>query len=104
MTTSTRTKMVNGRVSEHAVAQAARVLNRNGLSISAFIRNSLEYVAEFGEVPECGMGKSTQGANADELKAFLAAVESAPMPGKRDFPGLADDALVERLRMERYGY
>ena len=104
MATVAKTKMVNGRVSERVAMRAARVLKRNGLSISAFIRNSLEYVAESDKVPECGMPKDARAVNGIELKAFIARIETAPMPGKLDYPGLSGDELAERLRMERYGY
>ena len=97
-------KMVNGRVDRLKADQAAKVLEREGLTISAFIRNSLEYVAESDKVPECGMPKDARAVNGIELKAFIARIETAPMPGKLDYPGLSGDELAERLRMERYGY
>ena len=48
MTGVTDMKMVNSRVSTASAEAAARVLKQNGLTISSFIRNSLECVASRG--------------------------------------------------------
>ena len=104
MATSARMKMVNGRVSERSAAKAARALKREGLTVSAFIRNSIEYIAREGTVPACGFAAPAGTAKTEQLRDFIANVEAQPMPGKREFIGLGEDELVERLRMERYGY
>ena len=104
MATSTHMKMVNGRVSEQSVAKAARALKREGLTVSAFIRNSIEHIAREGTVPACGFPRPTDTAKTEQLRDFIASIEARPMPGKQEFVGLSEDELVERLRMERYGY
>ena len=104
MATSTHMKMVNGRVSEQSVAKAARTLKREGLTVSAFIRNSIEHIAREGTVPACGFPHPASAAKTEQLRDFIASIEARPMPGKREFAGLDEDELVERLRMERYGY
>ena len=102
---ATRMKMVNGRVNERSVAKAARVLKGQGLTVSAFIRNSIEYVAQMGTVPESGFGASPSTTTTrDQLRNFIQELEAKPMPGKLDYPGLNEDELVKRLRLERYGY
>ena len=104
MATTEKTRMVNGRVEDHAVSSAARVLAENGLTISSFIRNSIEYVAREGVVPPSGLPVREGRIDRSNLSAFIARIESAPMPGKKDHPELSGDELVERLLMERYGY
>ena len=104
MGASAHTKMVNGRVDERAAVKASRVLGDKGLTISSFIRNSIEHVARTGVVPECGFAHSDRSAGVDDLRAFVKELNALPMPGKQDYPTLSEDELVERLRMERYGY
>lgn len=98
------TRMVNGRVSQRSAAKAARVLEEAGLTISSFIRNSVDYVAQVGEVPRSGFPLKDQGMSPEDLRALIADLESRPMPGRSDFEQVDEDDLVERLRMERYGY
>lgn len=99
-------KMANGRVNSAVYDDAAKVLERNGLTVSAFIRNSLAYVAKTGEVPESGQDaqEETQASKLEKLADFFKKIDAEPMPGKADYPGLTDDEMVERIRMERYGY
>lgn len=104
MAVEERTKMVNGRVSEQAAEKAGRILLREGLTVSSFIRNSLEYIAREGTVPASGKPAPHRPLAADRIKELVHAIESRSMPGKRDFPGLEGDALVERIRMEHHGY
>lgn len=104
MGTSSSMKMVNGRVDERSVAKAARVLKDRGLTVSAYIRNSIEYVARTGVVPDSGLPTLDNPGSLESLKATVKKLESLPMPGKREYAGLDENELVERLRMERYGY
>lgn len=104
MGATTDMKMVNGRVNSRSTAKAARILKEQGLTVSAFIRNSLEHIAHTGTVPECGLPATAQTAGRDRLRALMRELEARPMPGKRDYAGLGEDELVERLRMERHGY
>lgn len=98
-------KMVNGRVSADTLEAASDVLKRNGLTVSAFIRNSLDFVAKTGEVPESGCGsEGGQPRTRSELAGFFRRLDAAPMPGREDFVGMTEDEMVERVRMERYGY
>lgn len=104
MGASSYIKMVNGRVDERSVAKAARVLKDRGLTVSAYIRNSIEYVAQTGIVPDSGFPTHDAPGSLESLKATVRKLESLPMPGKREYAGLDENELVERLRMERYGY
>ena len=104
MAKSSHMKMVNSRVSTASADTAARVLKRSGLTVSEFIRNSLEYVASKGEVPESGFIPVAPSADVEAFRDLIRKLESKPMPGKASFAGLSEDELVERVRMERYGY
>lgn len=104
MADAVQMKMVNGRVSAQSADKAAKVLGREGLTVSAFIRNSLEHVARTGEVPECGRPESRGAIDRKRLGELVKALERKPMPGKRAYADVGEDELVERLRMERYGY
>lgn len=104
MGASTYMKMVNGRVDERSAAKAAQVLGEQGLTISSFIRNSIEHVARTGMVPESGLPAAESPVSIDALRATIRKLESLPMPGKKDYAGLSEDELAERLRMERHGY
>lgn len=97
-------KMVNGRVDERHVDKAKRVLEERGLTVSAFIRNSIEHVARTGDVPESGLPAKAPTAGIDALRDTIRKLESLPMPGKRKLAGLGEDEMLERLRMEKYGY
>ena len=104
MAVTEKTKMVNGRVAERSVERAGRILADEGLTISAFIRNSLEYVAAEGVVPPSGFPLVQDGLDLKRVQAFAHSIEARKMPGKQDYPGLEGDALAERIRLERYGY
>ena len=104
MDSAIKAKMVNGRVSARCAEAAAHVLKGHGLTMSAFIRNCIEYVAKQGTVPECGFSVQREGVDQSELRAFIEELEARPMPGKQDYEGFGEDELIERLRMERYGY
>jgi len=99
-----KSKMVNSRVPGDAAERAASVLSRSGLTMSEFLRNCVVYVAREREVPEMGLGHQAPPAPEGKVSSFLAEVGKLPMPGKDEHPGLGGDALVERLKMERYGY
>ena len=99
-----KTKMVNGRADANAVARASRVLSGHGLTVSAFIRNSIEHVARTGEVPESGMPVCSEVVDRASLQALISALEAKAMPGKAEMGDMDEDELVDRLRMERYGY
>ena len=102
MATAAHMKMVNGRVDDRSVGRAAKVLERRGLTVSAFIRNSIEHVARTGEVPECGMPVLREGVDRAEFRSLVKALEAKPMPGRGDFAGIGEDELVGRVRLERY--
>ena len=104
MTTATHMKMINGRVDKHAAGKAAAVLKRQGLTVSAFIRNSVEHIARTGEVPECGFSEKGETVGREALRDFVKSIKAKPMPGKREFAGIGEDELVDALRLERYGY
>ena len=104
MAKASHMKMVNSRVSTASADAATRVLKRNGLTVSEFIRNSLEHVANRGEVPESGFAPVAPSADVEAFRDLIRKLESRPMPGKASFAGLSEDELVERVRMERYGY
>ena len=98
------TKMINGRVNQRSAEKAARILEEAGLTVSAFIRNSIDYVAQVGEVPQSGFPLKSQGMQREHLHALIADLESRPMPGRPDYAQVDEDEFVEQLRMERYGY
>ena len=104
MPTASKMKMVNGRVSERSVAKAAQVLAGCGLTVSSFIRNSIDYVARVGTVPESGFPMPEPSVDTARVRSLVRELESKPMPGKQDYPGLSEDELVEKLLMERHGY
>jgi len=104
MDASAKTKMVNGRVGQNEALKAARILESQGLTISAFIRNSIEYIARMGTVPESGLPIQEQRMGQTALRALIEDLESRPMPGRLDFGSIDEDELVERMRLERYGY
>lgn len=97
-------KMVNGRVRARTVDAASQVLQSNGLTISAFIRNSLEYMAESGKVPQSGFSRDGRKPDMENLKKLMKKLEAQAMPGRADYSGLSEDQMIERIKMERYGY
>ena len=101
---ATADRMVNGRVPKRAASRAEKILKRNGLSMSAFIRNSLEYVARTGSVPESGFAEAGEIGDADAVRSLIAEIDALALPGRGDFAGMGDDEMAERIRMERYGY
>lgn len=104
MTTTANMKMVNGRVDARSAHKATRVLEREGLTMSAFIRNSIENIARTGTVPESGKAQASAGTDLKRLRSVIANLEAKPMPGKARYGNLGEGELVEQLRMERYGY
>ena len=104
MAVAAQMKMVNGRVDERAAEKAAKALEREGLTISSFIRNSIEHIARTGEVPESGLPFKARKVDQEKLRSLIKKLEAKPMPGKQPYSGLSEDELVERLRLERYGY
>lgn len=100
----TAMKMVNGRASKIAVAKASEVLAKQGLTISSFIRNSIEHVALTGRIPESGFALHPQTADRKRVHDIIETIEAKPMPGKQDYRSVDEDRLIEVLRMERYGY
>lgn len=104
MATIEKSKMLNGRVGEQSAEKAARILAANGLTVSSFIRNSINFIAVEGVVPPSGFAPTRESVDAIHLRDVVRKIESRPMPGRQDYPDLEGDELVERLRMERYGY
>jgi len=104
MATTTNMKMVNGRVNTRSVDKATRILEREGLTMSAFIRNSIENIARTGIVPESGKAQASARIGHEHLRSVVANLEAKPMPGKARYAKLGEDELVELLRMGRYGY
>jgi len=99
-----KSRMVNSRVPSAEVERATSVLSRNGITMSEYLRNCIVYVARENEVPEIGLEHHASPTTREKVSAFLAEVSALPMPGKDEYPDLEGDALVERIKMERYGY
>lgn len=104
MARGTEKVMVNGRVDAVDAKNASRTLKRGGLTVSEFIRNSMEYVSRTGRIPESGRKPPERSDTLGHLRRVLGEIEAADMPGKGDFAGLSEDEGLERMRMERYGY
>lgn len=97
-------RMVNSRVDALALERAKEVLARHGLTVSQYVRYSIEYVSETNTVPESGARPVGPDETEAEAEGLLDWLEEQPMPGKADFEGLTSDEMVERIRRERYGY
>ena len=104
MKASANTKMINGRVNQRAAEKATRILADEELTVSSFIRNSIEYIARTGTVPESGRSAKTISPDHIKLRELVTKLEAIPMPGKLDYPNLDEQQLTEQLLMERYGY
>ncbi len=104
VTVTEKRKMINGRVGESAAKQAARILKKDGLSMSEYIRNSVDYVVQTGTVPPSGFPLPKKKTLDTCVHEDLLRFEKVPMPGKEDFPGLDGEELVDAIRRERYGY
>lgn len=103
MSTVAEKRMVNSRVDAQALERAKQVLSRQGLTISEFVRYSIEYVSQTNTVPESGAHPIDTADGATDVDAILDWLETQPMPGKADFEGLSTDEMVEQIRREHYG-
>ena len=90
MSTVAEKRMVNSRVDAQALERAKQVLSRQGLTISEFVRYSIEYVSQTNTVPESGAHPIDTADGATDVDAILDWLETQPMPGKADFEGLTD--------------
>ncbi len=104
MPTVADTRRVNSRVDALALERAKEVLARHGLTVSQYVRYSIEYVSETNTVPESGARPVGPDETEAEAEGLLDWLEEQPMPGKADFEGLTSDEMVERIRREHYGY
>ena len=97
-------KIVNARADAHMADVAAEIARRQGLTLSLVIRNTLAYIADTGVIPESALPPEKKRCSTTDLQKFCRALALAEMPGKKDFAGFSDAEMVERIRMERYGY
>jgi antitoxin component of RelBE/YafQ-DinJ toxin-antitoxin module len=101
--TSTQ-RIVNARTDARTADAAAEIAQRQGLTLSLVIRNTLGYIAQTGTIPQSALPQNEKKQSTDMLRDFCKGLKAASMPGKKDFAGLSDAEMVERIRMERYGY
>lgn len=97
-------RIVNARADAHTADAAAEIAQRQGLTLSLVIRNTLGYIAQTGTIPQSALPQNEKKQSTDMLRDFCKGIKAASMPGKKDFVDLSDAEMIERIRMERYGY
>ena len=99
------TKMVNARVSSPTAVMAADILKRSGLTISDFIRGTLEHLVRTREVPSYLTEEPDMEAELKKIREFFDIIEknTADLETPPELVGLTDKEILNLARDEKYG-
>lgn len=99
------TKMVNARVSAPTANMAASILKRHGLTVSEFIRGTLEHLVRTSEVPSYLTEKPDKEAEMDKFLKLVETIDRntprEPIPSELE--GLSDKEILALALEEKYG-